>query len=135
MPYYCSVADCKNNSKNCKENELIFHRFPKSPELIQQWSVKCKRADSFRPETSRICSDHFVCKDYETNLQNELLGLPSKKKFKSTAVPSVFKLRSLNTVQDNSLRCQRFEKKARKRLIDELLSTSCEEGKQINNTI
>jgi hypothetical protein len=42
--------------------------------MRNEWINRCKREDKLNPETSRICSKHFVETDYERDLQNELLG-------------------------------------------------------------
>jgi hypothetical protein len=45
-----------------------------SQTMRNEWINRCKREDKLNPETSRICSKHFVETDYERDLQNELLG-------------------------------------------------------------
>jgi hypothetical protein len=62
-----------------KGQDIIFHSFPKPKDMVSQtmrneWINRCKREDKLNPETSRICSKHFVETDYERDLQNELLG-------------------------------------------------------------
>jgi hypothetical protein len=46
------------------------------------------RKYSFNPDSSCVCSNHFVDEDYDRDLRNELLGLPQKRKLKKEAVPS-----------------------------------------------
>jgi hypothetical protein len=80
----CAVFGYKNNHKTKKGTgqegqDIIFHSFPKPKDMVSQtmrneWINRCKREDKLNPETSRICSKHFVETDYERDLQNELLG-------------------------------------------------------------
>lgn len=77
----CAAYSCDNNYYSSHKNRKnhIFHSFPKGKDLASQtlrekWVKFCRRVDKFNPNTSRICSDHFVNSDYERDLQNELLG-------------------------------------------------------------
>lgn len=45
--------------------------------------LKCKRADQFNPDTSFVCSEHFTKEDFELNYKVQLVGGPTKKKFKN----------------------------------------------------
>ncbi|XP_067142191.1 uncharacterized protein [Centruroides vittatus] len=63
-----------------------------SKRIRSEWINRCKRDDKFNPDTSRICSVHFVQGGYEKDLQNELLGvisLPVRKIMKKTTVPTL----------------------------------------------
>lgn len=90
MPSSCAVATCTNTHKKTKERGVIYHVFPKNDDdMVQEWIVKCKRADKFKAETARICSDHFQALDYQDDMKNRLLGFPERKILKPTAVPSL----------------------------------------------
>jgi hypothetical protein len=69
-------------------NGISYHRFPKDPIIRKKWIDACMRKDSFNPDSSCVCSNHFVDEDYDRDLRNELLGLPQKRKLKKEAVPS-----------------------------------------------
>ena len=43
------------------------------------WIKKCKRKDPFNPDKAKICQTHFTEDSFERDLQNELLGLPTRK--------------------------------------------------------
>lgn len=85
---YCAVAQCRNYG--FKSAGVMYHRFPKNEELRRLWISRCKRSDKFNPDNSRVCSVHFLPGDYQRDLKNELLGLPSKKNLLPNAVPSQF---------------------------------------------
>ena len=81
----CSVAVCPSP----QVKGISYHRFPRDPEIRRQWMLACRRADrEVNPVTALICSNHFHADDFERDLQNELLGLPLKKKLKKGCVPS-----------------------------------------------
>jgi hypothetical protein len=52
------------------------------------WKSACKRKDSLS-KGARICSSHFCSDDFELNFREELLGLKTKRRLKSTAVPTI----------------------------------------------
>ncbi|XP_023222091.1 uncharacterized protein LOC111623657 isoform X2 [Centruroides sculpturatus] len=92
----CAVYGCNNNllAVKAKGESVTFHVFPRQKDLISkrirsEWINRCKRSDKFNPDTSRICSVHFVQSDYERDLQHELLGLPDRKILKKTAIPTL----------------------------------------------
>ena len=83
--------------------------------------------------TARICSSHFKEEDYERDLKNELLNLPTQKRLKSTAFPTL----NLKVEHGTSKTCQtsqkrkveqkreeRAAKRARRSLVDEILTAS-----------
>jgi hypothetical protein len=97
----CAVFGCKNNhnTKKGTGQDIIFHSAPKSKDMVSQtmrneWINRCKREDKLNPETSRICSKHFVETDYERDLQNELLD-------KKIIILSLFEL-NLNLYLNNT---------------------------------
>lgn len=58
---------------------IVFHSFPKGKDLVSttmrnEWIQRCRRADKFNPDTACVCSKHFTEKDYERDLEHELLG-------------------------------------------------------------
>ena len=91
----CAVAGCPayvNSKKPCKARDggkLSFFRFPADAVLCHDWIVKCKRGDTFDPNTERICSDHFVDNDFEPSYLSRLsLGFRVRPSLKRDAVPS-----------------------------------------------
>lgn len=77
----CAVYGCNNTYKTKlpDDQKIILHTFPKLKNIVsetmrREWIRRCMRKDQFNPDTSRICSMHFVANDYERDLQNELLG-------------------------------------------------------------
>jgi len=85
----CAVATCTNTYYNCKDKEILFHRFPeKNREALEQWILKCRRKDPINTKNARICSEHFLNTDYEEDLKSRLLGCPMKKILKASAIPS-----------------------------------------------
>ena len=81
----CTVVTCPN-PKDAK-----YHRFPmRNLKLIEEWITACKRSDLTPAEgmSNRVCDTHFSSDAYERDLQNELLGLPTKKRLKEDAVPT-----------------------------------------------
>lgn len=87
----CTVAVCKNSwEKGQKDGKKVkFFCFPKDSELRQQWVDFCQRGGKWKPDFGRICEDHFKEIDFERDLSNELLGLPTRKLLKKDAVPSL----------------------------------------------
>lgn len=82
----CAVAQC--NNWGFKEPGTVYHIFPKCEEQRRVWVSRCKRADDFNVNTARVCSKHFLREDYERDMKNELLGLPTKKILRPNAIPS-----------------------------------------------
>ena len=80
----CAVAICKSPNGP----GILYHAFPKDPELRVQWIQACMRKDPINPVHAEICSNHFVEDDYDRDLKYELLGLPKRKRLKKDAVPS-----------------------------------------------
>ncbi|XP_049768982.1 peroxynitrite isomerase THAP4-like isoform X6 [Schistocerca cancellata] len=85
----CAIAGCTNHSRQVNKLGIKFHIFPKKSETKQKWINACKRADSFSVENARVCSIHFTDLDYERDLKSELLNIPSKRKLKTDAVPTL----------------------------------------------
>ena len=87
MPNVWAITTCTNNAGRTRRS-ISFHTFPRKGDIREQWIAACKRADDFNPDTSRICSEHFVAEDYIRDLKAELLGYtPKKKILKDDAVP------------------------------------------------
>ena len=79
MPNVWAITTCTNNAgRTCRS--ISFHTFPRKGDIREQWFAASKRADDFNPDTSRICSEHFVAEDYIRDLKAELLGYTPKKK-------------------------------------------------------
>lgn len=114
MPSSCAVADCPNLSNKTKsDSAIIYHAFPKDKCIRAAWVAKCKRKDKINGQFARVCSEHFTREDYVRDLENELLGLPLRRKLKPEAIPSVFPLRSVpNPKVRNNDRIIRNHRKA-----------------------
>lgn len=84
----CTVAVCTNSHSKTKQDGVIYHSFPRDPEMRSKWVRLCGRKGKWNPDSCSICSEHFLPEDYERDLKAELLNLPSKKKLKISAVPS-----------------------------------------------
>ena len=79
----CAVAICPSPP------EASYHRFPKDEKLQKIWIQLCKRKDNVNAKTAKVCSSHFKSEDYERDLRNELLNLPTRKILKPGALPSL----------------------------------------------
>ena len=88
----CAVAECKNHvARGQRPPGLILHFFPpKSSPVFKMWVNNCKRAEQFNRNTDVVCSDHFLLSACQRDLQNELLGLPLRRRLKKDAVPTLF---------------------------------------------
>uniref|UniRef100_UPI00358DF77C THAP domain-containing protein 1-like n=1 Tax=Myxine glutinosa TaxID=7769 RepID=UPI00358DF77C len=62
MPKSCACYGCTNRSNQKKD--VSFHRFPLENPQLSKWLTNISR-DNFHPtENHRVCSEHFVDKDY-----------------------------------------------------------------------
>lgn len=78
----CAVAICKSNHQKIKKEgkvKIRFFSFPKDSGIRKQWITLCHRKDKFNPNTSRVCSEHFVKFDFEDIIHAELTNSPPKK--------------------------------------------------------
>jgi len=91
MPSSCAVAICKLNFDHGKilGQKIAYYRFPKDENLRKIWITKCRRADQFNPDTSRICSLHFTEDSFERDLKAELLNQTPRLLLKSIAIPTI----------------------------------------------
>lgn len=90
MPF-CCVFGCSNTSNNPPGTSV--HRFPRDDAVAAQWVAAIKRdnlPERFR-ETCVVCSAHFKDQDFERDLKGELLGRPSPRTLRPTAVPFVLR--------------------------------------------
>ncbi|XP_067143078.1 THAP domain-containing protein 2-like [Centruroides vittatus] len=85
----CCVAVCENYNQKTKGSNVIYHSFPKHPTLRSKWIHACKREDKVNVENATVCSAHFLKDDYERNLKAEILNIPSRRRLKPDAVPSL----------------------------------------------
>ncbi|XP_067129670.1 uncharacterized protein [Centruroides vittatus] len=131
----CAVYGCNNNllAIKAKGENVTFHVFPRQKDLISksigsEWINRWKSGDKFNPDTSRICSVHFVQSDYERDLQNELLGLLVRKILKKTAIPTLNLPDRMNpTVTERE---RRSSKRKQKEEVNDLLTNN---GNNSNN--
>lgn len=72
----CSVAVCRS------PKDASYHHFPKDEKLSKIWLNACKRKDFVNVKTALICSEHFHEAEFERDLMNELLNLPTRRKLK-----------------------------------------------------
>lgn len=128
----CAVAVCSNSRVKTREltgekPKILYHRFPKDPEISKQWAQFCRRADKlFNPATSVICSEHFTEKDYERDLKAELLNIAPKRVLKSDAIPSNFLLLKQTVAENlttNNDREARIKGRESKKLVETLVSS------------
>ena len=69
MPF-CAAYGCKNSSKDCKTNNVSFHKIPKQDDLRRKQWIKNLRRQGDLPKDSGfyVCSEHFTAdcfkKDY-----------------------------------------------------------------------
>ena len=79
----CSVATCKS-----PEGKSYFC-FPKDVTRQKTWLNNCFREDYVNDKTARICEIHFEEKYFERDFQNELMGLPVRRKLSVSAIPTL----------------------------------------------
>ncbi|KAH9507286.1 hypothetical protein Btru_056829 [Bulinus truncatus] len=60
----CCVPDCSNSEKT--QPLKTFHRFPLDPKRRQIW-INALQLDKEMSNSLRICSDHFLRSDFQTN--------------------------------------------------------------------
>lgn len=70
----CTVATCNNSHIKTKAFNIVYHKFPRDPDLKNIWINRCRRDGEWNPDTSSVCSVHFTEDDYERDFQHELLG-------------------------------------------------------------
>ncbi|XP_044736538.1 1-phosphatidylinositol 3-phosphate 5-kinase-like isoform X2 [Chrysoperla carnea] len=89
----CYVQTCGNyysKTRNLKstDSSVMYHVFPSSRQQALLWASLARGEDVTElPTNGRICSWHFSDKNYQRDLQHELLGLPKRKKLIQNAVP------------------------------------------------
>jgi hypothetical protein len=120
MPH-CAVAVCKSPSG------VSYHRFPKDPKLRKVWVSACRRQDYFNEDKARVCENHFQSTDFERDLRNELLHLPTRKILKKGAFPTINLLPNQNKRPATSTREERLSKRIRKEIVEDL----CSKGKKL----
>lgn len=147
----CGVAICNNSLEITKRNPIAqhikYHRFPKDPDRRKLWIIKCHRQDKFNPDTSFICSEHFITEDYERDLRSELTGIPRKKHkqlLTQLAVPSInLNKRIPESIPQQSFetriqdRKSRLERREQKKVVDNILTNAADgvsEGVSANTT-
>ena len=115
---HCAVALCPS------PRGVSYHRLPKDPKMRKVWLLACKRKDNFNHDEARVCETHFLPTDFDRDLKNELLQLPTRKILKKGAFPTLNLLPNERKRPSNSAREERLSKKRRKEIINEL----CSEG-------
>lgn len=114
----CAVATCKNYHRKTQKLDvsIVYHRFPKDPEMSKLWVAKCKRLDMFNCKNAFVCSEHFSSESYEDDIKNRLLGLPQKKILKSTAVPNLNLPNNMESDNISKLAVDRHERRNVRRI-------------------
>ena len=74
--YVCAVACCAAPFPP----DVSFHAIPKNPAVRKAWVAACKRKDSFNPNKSYVCSQHFKEEDIERDLRSELMNKEKKER-------------------------------------------------------
>ena len=71
----CAVAVCKNTYYKSKKlnKEISYHHFTADKTIRKLWVNSCTRKDSFNPNTSYICSEHFARRDFERIKKQEYI--------------------------------------------------------------
>lgn len=89
----CAVYNCNSdNQSKSRDKDVKFFRFPRDKTTCKKWVVSCGRSDKFNPQTSHMCSLHFVPSDYARDLKAELLNCPipkNKRLLKDGSVPTM----------------------------------------------
>jgi hypothetical protein len=114
----CAVAICPS------PKGVSYHRLPKDPKLRKVWLQSCHRKDEFNHDQARICENHFLPSDFERDLKNELLKLPTRKLLKKGSLPTLNLLPNERKRPSDTPREERLSKKNRREIVDEL----CGEG-------
>lgn len=122
-----------------KDPDIGFHRFPvKNAELCKRWLNFCGVADANKRKNnvsggSRVCSIHFAPDAYERDLQNELLGLPPRKRLRADAVPTITGLDDEKKPISEAARkrAERRKEKERKEFVEQILAASEEQQKRV----
>ena len=82
----CAVVSCTNTHRKTKGGPVRYHRFPGDAATRARWVRACGR-HVHNCATARVCSRHFTERNYEKDVQNELLGFPARCRLKRGAVP------------------------------------------------
>lgn len=93
MPRRCVAAGCNTVSGD----GYSLHAFPRNQDLRAKWirAVKRQRSNWDGPSThSMLCSKHFEpdCFATEGVRYRDAIGLPTKKRLKPDAIPTIFPL-------------------------------------------
>lgn len=86
MPW-CVVIGCRNNLKATKRDgkNVSYHIFPKNSQRRSAWLKALHRPYRFNPDSSYVCSEHFLVDDFECNsLKEQLLNIKIKRQLKRT---------------------------------------------------
>ena len=91
MPQRCVAAGCST----INGEGYSLHKFPRDPTVRSKWAkaVKLQRVGWKGPtETSVLCSKHFLpdCFVIEGVRYRDLMGIPSTKRIKPGAIPTIF---------------------------------------------
>lgn len=78
----CAVAICPS------PQDVSYHRFPKDPELLKVWVIRCRRKDEINVKNAKVCALHFTEEDFQRDLKSELLGCKPRPSLKPNSVPS-----------------------------------------------
>ena len=114
---YCAVAICPS------PKGITYFSFPPASDPRRSvWINACHRGDNPTFKTARICERHFSFESFKRDLKNELLNKPVRKILKKDAVPTLHLLPIKSFLLNTDERQERSAKRARKSLIQEILS-------------
>ena len=79
----CAIATCKSPV------DKAYFSFPKETTRQKTWLDNCFRGDNVNVKTARICEIHFAEEYFDRDFQNELLGLPVRRRLSVSAIPTL----------------------------------------------
>jgi len=124
----CAVSTCRrphhDHTVDDDGQRIILHKFPTNPELVRAWFTRIGNKDGVRTSHSYVCSLHFQPSDYKRDLQNELLGIPSRKRnqLNPDAVPSLLLPNLSPSIEQEIQRAARLKEKCERRIRQEYIS-------------
>ena len=123
---------------NKQTNDITYFTFPKHKERQAVWIEACCRSDPVNAKNASICEIHFPEESFVRDFQNELLGLPLKRKLCVSAIPSLNLPYqwppSSSDIEQESRRKRRQESEEQRRIISNLnVSANCPEVVEVED--
>lgn len=86
--FKCAVTQCNNTFLKYDHESLIkYHNFPQNVNLQKLWQEKCGMLQNYDDDV-KVCSDHFLCKDYEFVYNSKVKNNERMGKLRLNAVPT-----------------------------------------------